>query len=513
MPVDLSTSERKILTVEELAKRVYALKSEGKTVVMCHGVFDLLHVGHIRHLQEARDQGDVLLVTLTADRYVNKGPDRPAFTEALRAEALAALTMVDFVAINSSPRAVELLKMIAPHVYAKGPDYRNAADDVTGGIIEEEEAVESVGGRIYYTEDVTFSSSKLINRHFSSYSQEVNDYLASLRERYSPGDFREAIERLRDLRVAVVGEAIIDEYVYVEQMGKSSKEPVLAMRYASTEHFAGGALAIANHVASFTDNVQLITFLGTGESYEEFIRSKLAPHIVPHFLYKKNSQTIVKRRYVENYLLSKLFEVYFFNDEMIDQDDEDPFCAALEAICGDVDLVIVADFGHGIMSTRAIDTIESAARFLAINTQQNAANIGYHTISKYSRADFICIQEGELRQDARTRLGPIEPLVTGISQRLGSRNMLVTQGKRGATFYREHDGWFRGPAFARSVVDRIGSGDAVLSVASPMAAQGLPGDMIVFMANVIGAQAAQIIGNRTAIDRVATLKFIEALLK
>jgi len=295
MPAEVSTPARKILPIEELARRVSDLKAQGKTVVMCHGVFDLLHVGHIRHLQEAREQGDVLVVTLTSDVHVNKGPDRPAFTETLRAEALAALTVVDFVAINRWPRAVETIKLVAPDVYAKGPDYRNAADDVTGGIVEEENAIRGVGGRIYYTEDVTFSSTALINRHLSSYSQEVNDYLVGLRERLTPGDVRQALDAVRGLRVAVVGEAIIDEYVYVDQMGKSSKEPVLAMRYASTEQFAGGALAIANNVASFTDDVRLVTFLGTEDSREEFVRAKLAHNVTPRFFYKRNSPTIVKR--------------------------------------------------------------------------------------------------------------------------------------------------------------------------------------------------------------------------
>lgn len=502
-----------VVSLEELAQRVRELKADGKTVVMCHGVFDLLHVGHIRHFKEAREQGDVLVVTLTPDVYVNKGPNRPAFTETLRAEALAALDVIDYVAINRWPTACDTLKLVQPDIYAKGPDYKESENDVSGMILEERAAIESVGGQIYYTEDITFSSSTLINRHFSSYSDEVNDYLRVLRDSYTPGDVRDAFDTIKKLRVLVIGEAIIDEYVYVDQMGKSSKEPVLAMRYASKEQFAGGALAIANHVASFVDDVNLVTFLGTQDVREGFVRERLLPNVRPTFFYKKNSPTIIKRRYVESYLLSKLFEVYIFNDELIDDEQSEAIAHQLDAMSSYYDLVIVADFGHGIFTSPVIETLQNAARFLAVNTQQNAANIGYHTISRYSRADFVCIHERELRSDARTRIGAVEPLVLALSERMKTRDVLVTRGKTGALYYRDSEGFSSAPAFATSVVDRIGSGDAVLSVVSPMAAANVPAQMIAFVANVVGAQATQIVGNRNAVDRVATMKFIEALLK
>ena len=503
----------KIVPLETFAERVAELKAAGKSVVLCHGVFDLLHYGHILHFEEARRQGDALVVTITPDVYVNKGPNRPAFTEAYRAQMLAALEIVDYVAINKWPTAVEMLRAVQPNVYAKGPDYRDRNADITGKIGDEEAAVYEAGGRIYFTEALTFSSSTLLNQHFSSHTTEVNDYLTVLRRAYTPTQVHDLLNGLHRMRVLVVGEAIIDEYVYVDQMGKSSKEPVLAMRYSSEEQFAGGALAVANHMAEICEKVDLVTFLGGRDSREEFVRSRLAPNVEPTFLYKRDSPTIVKRRYVESYLLQKLFEVYIFNDEYIDERDSDRFCAQLEDSVGGYDLVIVADFGHGIFTQPVIEMLQSRAKFLAVNTQQNAANLGYHTLSRYAHADFVCTNEGELRSDMRARLGQIEPLVLSLVDRLGLGTALITRGKRGALFYRAGEGWASGPAFARSVTDRVGTGDAVLSWTAPMAAAGLPGDLIAFVANVVGAQAAQIVGNRSAVDRVMTFKFIDSLLK
>jgi rfaE bifunctional protein kinase chain/domain/rfaE bifunctional protein nucleotidyltransferase chain/domain len=503
----------KVLALDQLATQVAELKTQGKTVVLCHGVFDLLHYGHLLHLEEARQQGDALVVTITPDAYVNKGPNRPAFSEAYRALMLAALESVDYVAINKWPSAVELLRTIKPDVYAKGPDYKDHQQDLTGKIGEEEAAVVAGGGRVHYTEGLTFSSSNLINRYLSSHSDDVNTYLENFRKAFTPERIRESLDSLRGLRVLIVGEAILDEYVYVDQMGKSSKEPVLAMRYTSQEQFVGGALAIANHMASVIEDVSLLTFLGSRDSREEFIRISLAPNVNPTFLYKQDSPTIVKRRYVETNLLQKLFEVYTFNDEFLDRSDNDIFTTRLEGMVADYDLVVVADYGHGILTHEAIDAIQNNAKFLAVNTQQNAANIGYHTLSRYSRANFVCTNESELRSDSRTRLGDIEPLMLTLAERLNLENTLITRGTQGVLLYRKEEGWYRAPAFARAVTDRVGAGDAVLSWTAPMAVAGLPGDMIAFVANVVGAQAVQIVGNRRAVDRVATYKFIESLLK
>ncbi len=508
-----SRAANKIVPLEQFAARVAELKAGGKKVVLCHVLFDLLLYGHILHFEEARREGDALVVTITPDIYVNKGPNRPAFTEAYRAKMLAALEIIDYVAINKWPSAVEMLETVQPDVYAKGPDYKNHQQDLSGKIGDEEAAVRNGGGRIYYTADVTFSSSNLINRHLSSHSQEVDDYLVSLRGTYTPAQIHAALDGLRRLRVLVVGEAIVDEYIYVDQMGKSSKEPVLAMRYASQEQFAGGSLAIANHMSAIIDDVSLLTFLGSRDSREDFVREHLAPNVKPTFLYKRDSPTIVKRRYVESYLMQKLFEVYVFNDEFLGDDDCERFSSKLHEIASGYDLVVVSDFGHGVMTQRAIDTVQHESRFLAVNTQQNAANIGYHTLSRYSRADFVCTNESELRSDSRARLGEVEPLILALAQRLHVENTLITRGKQGVVFHRASEGWSSGPAFATTVTDRVGAGDAVLSWTAPMVAAGLPGAMIAFVANVVGAQASQIVGNRNAVDRVATYKFIESLLK
>ena len=152
-----------VKNLEELAKLLSSSRAEGKKIVLCHGVFDLLHIGHIRHLEQAKRLGDILVVTVTPDKYVNKGPHRPAFPEDLRAETIAALDCVDYVVINKWPTAEETIQLLKPDIYVKGAEYRDASRDYTRKIIEEEAAVKSIGGEIAFTDDITFSSSSLIN--------------------------------------------------------------------------------------------------------------------------------------------------------------------------------------------------------------------------------------------------------------------------------------------------------------------------------------------------------------
>ena len=134
----------KIKNLNDLQKIVTSLKAKGKKIVYCHGVFDLMHIGHIKHFEEAKTYGDILVVTITPDEFVQKGPNRPVFTTSLRLEALAALGVVDFVAANEWPIAVETIKVIQPNIYCKGPDYKDHANDLTGKITEELKAINSV---------------------------------------------------------------------------------------------------------------------------------------------------------------------------------------------------------------------------------------------------------------------------------------------------------------------------------------------------------------------------------
>ena len=505
--------EGKIKSVDDLAVDLDALRAQGKRVVQCHGVFDLLHPGHIRHFEAARAEGDVLVVTVTPDRFVNKGPGRPVFNQRLRAESIAALQSVDYVAIDEWPTAVEAIRRLKPAVYVKGSDYAEAGDDLTGKIVEERQAVEEHGGRIHFTAEITFSSSGLLNVHFDVYPEEAQSFLREFRQRHSAEEVIGLLRDLKGLRVLVIGDAIIDEYHYVQSLGKSPKELLVTTRYLREEQFAGGILACANHVAGFCDRVDLVTCLGTRGSREGFIRSHLKSNVSPTFFYRDDTGTVVKRRYVEQAFLSKMFEVSFLDDTDLPEPVGREVERHVARVASGYDLVLVADYGHGFLGRDLIRLLASEARYLAVNAQTNSANAGYNLVTKYPRADYVCIDEPEVRLAAQDRRTDLEQIMRVLAKDLTCRRISITQGHKGCIAYAEHEGFHHVPVLSREIVDRVGAGDAYLSVTAPCAAAGYPADVIGFIGNAVGALAVRIIGNRTPVEPVPLFKFITALLK
>jgi rfaE bifunctional protein nucleotidyltransferase chain/domain len=503
----------KVKELEKLADILCELRGQGKTIVQCHGVFDLIHPGHIRHFEAAKREGDVLVVTITQDGYVNKGPGRPVFNQRLRAESVAALQVVDFVAVNQWPTAVEAIRLLQPHVYVKGGEYAEPENDVTGMIAQEESAVRAVGGRTHFTDEITFSSTELLNDHFDVYPEEAQAFLKGFRRRHSAGDVIRQLDALRALKVLVIGETIIDEYHYCQAMGKSPKELLVTTRYLREESFAGGILACANHVAGFCDTVHVVTCLGTKNSREEFVRSHLKPNITAKFFHRDDAATIVKRRYLDQAFLSKMFEICFLDDSAIPPQVERDICAYLTDAIKGYDLVLVADYGHGLMGADIVNLLCRESRFLAVNVQTNSANAGYNLITKYPRADFVCIDEPEIRLACHDRVSDLRELITDTAGKLNNRRTAITRGHLGSMTYAAEAGFAETPVFSSKIVDRVGAGDAYLSVAAPCVAAGMPMDLVGFVGNAVGALAVRIVGNRSAVEPVPLYKFITALLK
>ncbi|WP_321405124.1 PfkB family carbohydrate kinase [Maridesulfovibrio sp.] len=509
----MASADGKIKTISELAEISGELRANGKRIVLCHGVFDLLHIGHIRYFNQAKEHGDVLMVTLTPDHYVDKGPDRPAFTEILRAEALASLGETDYVAINEWPTAEETLRAIRPHVYAKGDEFKDIDNDPLGKIGKEADVVREIGAELVFTSDIVYSSSNLINRYLNRNSEELDEYLKMFRNRYRLDDLLDHLERMQDLKVLVIGDTILDEYQIASTLGKSSKDPILALKYQSHELYAGGALAVANHVANFAGNVTLLTMLGENERYEDFIREKLDAKINPRFFTRPKGPTTLKRRFIDSYSLSKVMEIYVMDDSPLPEEVEQEICAELGEIIGDYDLVLTADFGHGLISPAVIELLVQKSPYLAVNTQANAGNRGFNTIGKYPKMDFFSLAEHELRLETRDQINELRPLLIETVTRLKTRVGLVTQGSRGCSLYNPASEFVRIPSFQSNVVDRVGAGDALFSIAAMSACMGLHEELVGFLGNIAGSLAVQIMGNDRAIDKQSMRKYITATMK
>lgn len=510
----LEAYRSKICHITEIGPLIESLQLRGERIVHCHGVFDLLHPGHLRHLQEARKQGDRLIVSITPDRFVNKGPGRPAFNESLRLEQLAALVFVDYVVLNDSPDAVSVIKKIRPNIYVKGCEYRDHESDITEKITEEANAVIHAGGEIYYTDDIVYSSSELINRFFDRDSVRLSPFIEKLKKVVTLDQLLSQIDSFKALKVLVIGDAIIDEYQYVEPLGQSGKGVHLTARLLEKETFLGGSLIIANHLASFVERVTLLTGVGQQCQHMPFIQNNLLKNVDAKFIPFDDYPTLTKQRFVlkDGLNITKLFETYSSNHPLLKSQNSRQVIDFLKEQASDFDLIVVTDFGNGFTNPAIIDALCQSKTFLAVNTQTNSGNRGYNVVTHYHRADFISLNEPEIRLAAHDRYSRLETVVEGISSNLKCPFISVTQGVNGVHIFSKERS-FSIPALTTHAVDRVGAGDSYFALASLSATKGYNPMVSGFIGSAAAAMDIQFVGNKEAIEKIAFCKYITRLFK
>lgn len=504
----------KILSLTELSKTVNDLKKNGKVVVQCHGCFDMLHYGHLKHFESAKKLGDILIVTLTQDVYVNKGPDRPIFKESQRADFISALECVDYVSINNWPTAIETINLIRPNIYAKGVEYSNISNDLTGKIKDEKDAIEAVGGKLVFTDDQVYSSSSLINLLQQEENQNLKKIMNYLKERNSEDSILSLFNKLTNKRIMVIGDTILDEYHHVVPIGKSSKAAAISTKFLSSELHPGGILAIANHVSPFVNEVRLFTMMGDdNEYYERFIRENLKENVKLNLFKKKNSPTIRKTRFVDDFKSNNVFEVSYINESKVTHELEDEILNELECCIAEYDVVILADFGHYFLTEKIIRFLEKNSKFLAVNVQTNSLNFGFNTINKIQRADYLSIDEKELRVGMQNNTDNTDKLITTYIQgHPNIKQFSLTLGGKGAVVINKEDK-VSIPILTSGIVDTVGAGDAFLSLSSLVASLGAGPEVIGVVGNLAGGMATKYLGNKKTTDRVEYLKALMSLLK
>lgn len=491
------------------------LKSEGKTIALCHGVFDLVHPGHVIHLEQAKEMADILVVSITAAKFVRKGPGRPYFDDETRMRFLAALECVDYVMLSEGYTVDDIIENVEPDLYVKGEEYAKAEDDLTGMITKEKELVEKHGGSLAFTTGQTFSSTKLINTAMAGLSDEVRAYMENFILHYSMQDIRKYAEKASQLKVLVVGDVIIDKYTYCQVQGTMSKDMGYSTRLSHSEEYLGGSTAVARHLASFTEQTTLMSIIGNEDDWKARIGEELKGKIQVELEYSQKIPTIVKHRYLtknakrEEY--RKILAIHNIPENVqYEKEIYDRFKTKLSEKIADYDVAFVCDFGHGLIDKEVIEIIQKKARYLVLNCQTNSTNKGLNIITKYTRADAFSLDQVELKLAFPELASDEKSGLQRLSEHLKGSGWL-TRGSSGAYDINEkiiHEC----PAFTLSVKDTIGAGDAFLAAAGIMAAAGAPIEIGTFIGNIAGALGANIIGNKESVEKVNILKFASTLM-
>jgi len=343
---------------------------------------------------------------------------------------------------------------------------------------------------------------------FPEGNMDAKNYINGIKSKFNISKISELLDKPKDIKVIVLGDTIIDEYVFSTLKGLAIKDPIISVDYKYHETYAGGILAVANHLSNFATNVKLITLLGEKESREDFVKEALNDNIDLKTFIKKDAHTTVKKRYVDAYRNNKLFKIEYMNDKPISDELANEIIAYLSEELPKYDLVVVGDFGHGFINSKIRELLEEKSKFLSINVQSNSANMGYNYINHYKSPDFIVMNEEELRLPLMKRFEELKNVVIEFHDVFKHKKFLITLGKKGGIFF-NNGKIYEAPAFIKKVVDTVGAGDAFFAVASLFAHMNLDDEITLFLGNCAGGVKSNYMGNKESVTKEKLLNFIE----
>jgi bifunctional ADP-heptose synthase (sugar kinase/adenylyltransferase) len=177
------------------------------------------------------------------------------------------------------------------------------------------------------------------------------------------------------------------------------------------------------------------------------------------------------------------------------------------------DILIVCDYGHNLVDTASAKFISDLKKFTTLNAQLNSSNIGYHGLNKYNYIDVVVINESELRQELRDNKSDLDILAQYLINKNKIKNLVVTQGKQGSTLFRKNFKPISCPAFSNYAVDKVGAGDAMLSIISLAMSKKLDLDISLFLGSIAASINVKTLGNKTSVDFNEIDRIIQNLLK
>ena len=488
---------RKILSAEALLYLRERARQNGQTVVHCHGCFDIVHPGHIHHLQFARSLGDILIVSVSADPHVHKGVHRPLIPDDLRASSLAALECVDAVYVNPQPTALELIDSLRPDVYVKGREYEQSCDS---RFLAEKDAVIRHGGRVVFSSgDIVYSSTALIETY--GLSERFHDKRVSrFRDQYglTSSNLQALLHKSRGRKIAVIGDYILDRYHFCDATGVAGEGPMLSLRPMQQRDYDGGAGVIALHLAGMGAQPTLLSALADDEISAQ-IAMRLESHGVDVQCRRGRREVVCKHRYLVDH--TKLFKVDDGAATPADSQLEGLLAAKIISACDGADAAIIVDFGYGMITGGLLGRILPELRKRVPILCGDVSGRQSHLL-QFKEMDLLCPTEREMREsqhDFSSGLGAVAWKLLGATS---ARRAIVTLGKQGLVTFDgnqrplpEHLRSEYLPALCPHAIDALGCGDALLAAATLALAGGGSLEAAAFLGAVAAAVEAQHIGN------------------
>jgi len=453
----------KIKSIRDVKNQIKKLSSS-KKIILCHGVFDVVHPGHIRHFSYAKSKADLLVVSLTTDKFIKKGIYRPHIPEKLRALNLAAFEMVDFVVVDKNPTPLKNLKILRPDYFAKGFEY--SSDKISKETLEEMKVVKSYGGKMIFTPgDVVYSSSKIINTTLPNIQI---DKLLSIMEfnKISFEDLKKVIKQFSKISVHVIGDTIIDTYTKGAFIGGQTKTPTYSVLQESQTNYVGGAGIVAQHLKSAGAKVIFSTVLGK-DVLKDFAKSVLQKSKIKLNLILDETRPTTNKNVIISGLY-RLLKIDKLDNRGISEEITAKFIKLIKK--NKTHAVICSDFRHGIFHQGSIKKLINSIPKNVFKVADSQVASRWGNITEFKNFDLITPNEREARfalADQDSTVGKLSSLIVSKSK---CKNLILKLGNRGvfcSTKNREiKSSYFSIDSFANEVVDAIGAGDALLAYAT-----------------------------------------------
>lgn len=450
----------KVVSLERLEMLIGA-RPRPRSVVLCHGVFDVVHPGHIRHLLCAKARADVLVCAVTADAHVPEAPNRPRVPQELRAENLALLSVVDYVVVVDAPGPEGLLEALRPDFYAKGFEY---SPDPRAQPARDAAVVEAYGGQVLFTPgDAGSSPSALLA---ASPPDQCWERLGLLMHRSGLlfDDLRRAVASLRGLRAHVVGDSIMDVLLRCEMVGSTCKTPTISVRRGTREEFVGGAGAVARHARAAGADVWFSTVLGKDEAAALIEDNLRAAGVRVTSLAEPTKSTTIKEVVVVGG--QRLLKLDTVDNRPISDAVVRRLRESLRAVRAAA--VMFSDFRHGVFHARSIPALVSAVGPGVLRAADSQVASRWGNILDFRGLELLAPNEREARFALGNQDSGVRPLAVRLRAEARCRYLILKLGACGLLAVESDDAArpFALDAFADAVLDSSGAGDALLAYAS-----------------------------------------------
>jgi rfaE bifunctional protein kinase chain/domain len=451
----------KIRSAEEL-RQIVGDRPRAQKVIMCHGVFDVVHPGHVRHLLYAKSKADIVIASLTADKHITKGVYRPHVPQDLRAVNLAAFEMVDYVLIDERDTPLENIRLIQPDYFAKGFEY--GGNGIAQKTAEELAIVQAYGGELIFTPgDVVYSSSALI-RETPPDVRHANLQIVMERNNIDFNGLRRVLDDMEGRRVHVLGDTIVDSYTYCAMIGGQTKTPTLSVAFERRVDYVGGAGIVAKHLLAAGADVTFSTVLGD-DPLKDFVVDDLQKSgIRLRAIVDRTRPTVNKNAMiVGGYRLLKV-------DTLDNRSISDEILSKLQAGVSEqkVDAVVFSDFRHGLFNRRTIPSLIKSIPNGVYRVADSQVASRWGNVTDFKDFDLITPNEREARFAVGDQDSGVRPLASLVYDAARCKLLILKLGERGVLVCRdaEHyslDSYFVIDSFVDRVVDAVGAGDALLA--------------------------------------------------